>query len=266
MTEQRESGSEQESPERKERAILVHYHLFKNAGTSVDRALKGIYGSRWTSIEADSGDEELPLERMQRLIDRSPDVAAISSHTARIEPWALRNVMVFPIVFVRHPIDRIMSAYEFERKQSADTLGASKAKELPFREYVEFFVSLNARTFRNFHSYRISRASRRKELPEVERALDAVDTLPFVGVVEEFETSIRCLERRTRLLFPELKLANMHANAGSRSSSLESRLADIRNQLGPDLYAATCDKNLRDLVIWERARLALARAERKLHV
>lgn len=262
MTNQAEAA---EVPEAHEpRAVLIHYHLFKNAGTSVDRALKQLYGPRWTSIEAKSGDKELPPEELQRLIDKSPDLLAISSHTARMEPWALRDLTVFPIVFVRHPIDRIRSAYEFERKQVADTLGASKAKELTFPEYVEFFLNLNARTFRNFHSYRISRASQRDELPEIERALDALDALPFVGVVEEFETSIRYIEERAKAIIPSLKLTNMRANAGSRSGSLESRLAEIRDELGRDLYAATCDKNLRDLVIWERARLLLTKAKCEL--
>lgn len=255
-------GTTPGSDAQQSRAVLIHYHLFKNAGTSVDRALKALYGVRWTSIEAQSGDKELPPERIQALIDRSPDIVAISSHTARIEPWALHNVTVFPLVFVRHPIDRMMSAYEFERNQPADTLGARKAKELTFREYVDFFVNtLNARTFRNFHSHRISRASQKRDLPEVERALDALESLPFVGVVEEYEASIRYLERQAQPLFPDLKLTTLRANAGSRSGSIEAKLAEIRHQLGPELYDAACERNLRDLVIWERAQRILARVE-----
>lgn len=261
MTIESESTAAPEGLENRRRAVLIHYHLFKNAGTSVDRALKRVYGTRWSSAEATSGDAALPPEKLQEFIDRSPDLVVVSSHTARIEPWALQGFDVFPIVFVRHPIDRIMSAYEFERKQPADTLGARKAKELTFPEYVSFFLEeKGSRAFRNFHSHRISRASRKLTLTELERALDAVETLPFVGVVEEFEASVRRLEVLAKPMFPELELSVFRANAGSREGGLESRLEVIRNELGPNLYAAAYERNLRDMVIWERARLMLARA------
>jgi hypothetical protein len=32
-----------------QRKVVIHYHLFKNAGTSVDRMLKEIYGERWVT-------------------------------------------------------------------------------------------------------------------------------------------------------------------------------------------------------------------------
>ena len=34
-----------------ERTIILHYHLFKNAGTSVDAILKRIFGDRWVTRE-----------------------------------------------------------------------------------------------------------------------------------------------------------------------------------------------------------------------
>lgn len=238
-----------------QRVVLIHYHLFKNAGTSVDRALKSLYGTRWGSIEADSGDGALAPEKLQTLIDRSPELVAISSHTAEIKPWALRGVQVLPVVFVRHPIDRMMSAYEFERKQQVDTLGARRAKELSFPQYADLFVRrTQARTFRSFQTYRIAQASLQHHLPEIERALDALTTLPFVGVVENYETSITRLERIARPLLPELKLPVVRANASERTGSLHERLDQIRELLGPELYSLACDANLADLVLWERAR------------
>jgi hypothetical protein len=34
-----------------ERTIILHYHLFKNAGTSVDAILKRNFGDKWVTSE-----------------------------------------------------------------------------------------------------------------------------------------------------------------------------------------------------------------------
>jgi len=35
------------------RTILIHYHLFKNAGTSLDAVLKENFGDKWITREFD---------------------------------------------------------------------------------------------------------------------------------------------------------------------------------------------------------------------
>ncbi len=242
-----------------EKFLFVHYHLFKNAGTSVDRALKQLFGDQWASFEAESGDQLLSPEAfMSRLLQR-PELKAVSSHTARIAPWTLKELHAVPIVFVRHPIDRIKSAYEFERQQDAQTLGARLAKEMDFRAYVEHFIHKSkGRNFRNFQTFRISHASRRSELPEIEKALDAVDSFRFVGLVERYEESMSWLERIAREYLPDIKLPVVKANVGKRNGTLLERLSSIREELGVSLYSDVCNANLADMVLWERVNNRLA--------
>lgn len=241
------------------RRVLVHYHLFKNAGTSVDRALQASFGARWASVEATPGERRLEPAALRAALDGEPAIDALSSHTARLRPWAVEGIEVFPAVFLRHPLDRMMSAYEFERKQKADTPGARRAKTMSFAQYVDFFVSgTTARTFRNFQAHRLAEASQRRGLPVVEKALDAVERLPFVGIVEEFDVSIARLERLARPWFPSLALKPLRANTGSRRGTLDEKLDSIRAALGRDLYKRACHRNLKDLVVWEHARLVQA--------
>ena len=245
-----ESRNEPDSAGKTPRFLLVHYHLFKNAGTSVDRALKALFGADWASFEADSGDGALSPEVLGSLIADSLGLKAVSSHTAQIKPAALEGF---------HPIDRIKSAYEFERQQDAQTLGAKLAKELSFRSYTEHFVRRSkGRNFRSFQTFRIAHASVRNDLPEIERALDALDVLPFMGVVENYEASMARLETLAQAFIPGIKFPVMKANAGSRRAPLSERLDAIREDLGAELYADACNANLADMLIWERARRLLA--------
>lgn len=248
------------------RVVIVHYHLFKNAGTSIDRALKAQCGKRWTSIESDHGDRKLPTNMLRELILSRPELLAISSHTAPIEPHLLGDDLhIFPIVFLRHPIDRMRSAYDFERHQGAETFGSRTARAMDFPGYVEHFIRhRSSRSFRDYQSYCLADASSDRQRGELDRALDGMGRLAFVGVVEHYEISLREIERRMQRLLPAFRLTVEHANAGGRDqSSLELRLARIRHQLTPALFEEALSHNLRDLVLWERARSAVRHLERR---
>lgn len=238
------------------RVVIVHYHLFKNAGTSIDRALKAYCDDRWTLIEADHGDRQLTTEAVRALIDSRPELLAISSHTAPIEPHLIgEDLNVIPIVFLRHPIDRMRSAYDFERKQGADTLGSRTARMMPFPDYLSFFLQHpRARNFKNFQAHRLAKASPLTERSMLECALDALDRIPFVGAVECFEASIRKYECLIQAQLPGFRLAYRHDNQGGRSNeTISARLEEIRNELTPSGFEEAMQNNLADLLIWERA-------------
>src|SRR5687767_12265527 len=103
------------------RRVIIHYHIFKNAGTSVDRMLQESFGEAWASWDTENRDGKIsPSELEAFLLDR-PHLAALSSHQI-VPPLPSRELDVFPIVFVRHPIDRAHSAYLFEwqKQQGAE--------------------------------------------------------------------------------------------------------------------------------------------------
>lgn len=238
------------------RFVIVHYHLFKNAGTSVDKALKTAVGDRWASIEAGHGDQRLSPSALRTFIDNRPEVLAVSSHTAMIKPQDLgEDLRVIPIVFLRHPLDRMRSAYDFERRQGADTLGSRMARTLNFPEYVRFFIRHGrSRSFRNFQTHRLAAAAPEKGDSELERALAALELLPHVGVVERYSHSIRQYEQLIRSYLPGFQLAPRHENVGGRHGlAPEARLKEIRTAMGPELHEEATQENLQDLQIWERS-------------
>jgi hypothetical protein len=98
--------------------LLFHYHLFKNAGTSVDEILSRNFGRHW--VEQEFNDVPTPGSASQlvhEFLAERPGIKAVSSHTARLPAPELAERVTLPIIFVRHPIDRLKSAYNFEREQ-----------------------------------------------------------------------------------------------------------------------------------------------------
>ena len=233
------------------RAVVLHYHIFKNAGTSVDKILKRNFGDRWSTQEF-KGPRRHNKEAIAGFLKHNPNVDALSSHTARLPPPDVEGLTIIPIVFVRHPIDRLRSAYEFERKQNANTLGARLAKQHDLKGYLEALLNGEAnRQARNFQTYRLAQNEPGRR-PELERATEALQHLPFVGLVEAFEHSLTLLVSVMRAYFPDFRYTNEHENASqSRDGTLSERLKLVEESLGAVFYKRICDCNMEDMAIYE---------------
>ena len=96
------------------RTVVLHYHLFKNAGTSVDRILQDNFANTWVTEEfpASGGNN---TDRVEAWIADTPDAVAFSSHTMMGPLPAVPGVRVIPVMLLRDPVARIRSAYRFER-------------------------------------------------------------------------------------------------------------------------------------------------------
>ena len=236
------------------RNVVFHYHLFKNAGTSVDSLLRSNFGDGLVSKEFAPLAHGAQLAAVSEWVASEPSASAFSSHTAPLPPPKQPGLTVFPIVFVRHPLDRIASAYEFERRQGIGGFGSTLARNTTFSGYVEVRLSVSwDRQCRNFQTSRLSQMHPASRGSERERAMRALDELPFVGVVEHYGRSIERMGAWLGTTWPEFRVRNERHNTGRDSSAtLEERLDAIRRDLG-DAYEAVCAANEDDLALFEKA-------------
>lgn len=237
------------------RNVIIHYHLYKNAGSSVDKNLQNIFGGvAWIKWEGDGG--RASPSALAELIKTRPEVCAISSHVADICPPVITGIKIFPIIFLRHPLARVSSVYHFERGQQKDVLSANQAKKLDFKSYVEWRLSSDFQ-FKNFQTRRLAAWASSPEdraLPILTRALKALSELPFFGLVERFGESIACLEEWLKPYFMNFKCQSLRTNSTSESdASLEDNLNKLREQLGEALYFKLIQENNDDLVLYDAA-------------
>lgn len=236
----------------------MHYHLFKNAGSSVDEILKQSFGDSWKTFDKDRAEAKiLPLE-MAVFINHNAHARAISSHQV-MPPLPQGDFEVFPLVFLRHPLDRVRSAYLFEWKKQ---LGLSAPKG-SFADYVREKLESGSRgPIVNYQVYQLSNLAHEGDKPQhdkdlrerLTRAKEFLVGLPFFGLVEHYHESLVRLHFYLKYHFPELKVINHQINTSQDTSKqLEDKLMETRQELGEALYGELVDRNLQDLELYKFA-------------
>ena len=239
------------------KTVILHYHLFKNAGTSLDAAFKENFSEEkgeWVTKEFPA-QPVLNREQVKQWILDNPQAKCFSSHTAMLPPPQIEGVKVIPVIFFRHPIDRIASAYAFEKKQGGQGFGPTLARNTTLSGYIETRLSVqNDRQCRNFHTHRLAMMFGEKIGSEEFRASKAVKALPFIGLVEDYENSLLNLSDIINNKFGiEVNLEVVKKNVSREvGASINEKLLKIRDEIGEKLYLDLERSNASDLELWKK--------------
>lgn len=248
-----------------QRKVILHYHLFKNAGSSVDHILATNFGERWTTVEGEHPWSVLGTDALADVIHSNPKLLAISSHTTRLPIPVLQNTVIYPIFFVRHPIDRVSSIYHFERKQQGANFSASTARENDFSGYVQRMLNNldnEGIVLSNFHTVCLSHAAsgltdlRQTKVDSfsLTEARAFLAALPAFGLVEHFDQSVQGLQKWLQKPFPGINFFPIRLNAlAEREAPLAIRLVRIKKELGSALYKDLLNINQYDLELYRYA-------------
>ncbi|WP_428033903.1 sulfotransferase family 2 domain-containing protein [Amphritea sp.] len=239
------------------RTVILHYHLFKNAGTSLDAAFKENFSEKegeWVTKEFPA-QPAVNRDQLKQWIIDNPQAKCFSSHTAIFPVPEIEGVKIIPVIFMRHPIDRIASAYSFEKKQGGDGFGPVLARNTTLKGYIETRLSLvNDRQCRNFHAHRLATMFGEKVGDESYRAQQAIETLPFVGVVEQYSASLEKLESLLKLNgFYDIKLQPIEKNVSRGvKKNLDQKIVEVKKQLGEEFFSRVEQENRLDCDLWNK--------------
>lgn len=241
------------------RTVIVHYHLFKNAGTSVEHILKKTFGKSWTQMESHESNGTVRPSEMSRFLSANPGVRAVSSHQALLPLPTGTDFAPTSLMLLRHPIDRVRSVYAFESKQKVSNQGTEFASRHTFAEYVRWRLDTAKNgVIHNFHTFfllrREAKLAPKLDIEAYQEAWQALTELPFFGFVEEFNTSIR-LFNQMHAGWVELKAVPGAAKNVTQKSdiTLADRLDQIRAELGDSLYEELLDRNDYDMRLYTDA-------------
>jgi hypothetical protein len=244
--------------------LILHYHIFKNAGSSVDRMLKENFAGDWAEQEFD-----IPMPKagpafpcnagaVAAYLAANPQLRALSSHTAVLPLPELPGRAIFPILFLRHPVDRLKSAYIFERQQKADTFGAKLAKAHNFSGYLRELLRHEVnRSARNFQTFRLAFNEPAEAGTEVARATRVLQNFAFVGLVEAYDASLARLQAALAPRLPNFQAVPFRVNVTQKEERpLADKLAAIRTEIGGTLYDELLAANANDLILHAQLRAA----------
>ena len=241
------------------RHVILHGHIFKNAGTTFDWSLERCFGEGFVDHRDDKTMRERRARYLAELVSETPQLRALSSHHLCSPRPEMDDVTFHPVYFLRHPIERIASVYAFERRQDADTRGARAAKEKDFQEYVRWRFQNNVPgTIRDYQTCNITGChdSKTKQAPVswLRRGINQLAAIDCVGVVDRYDESMVVFEAKLRADFPDIDLAYRAQNVTNPRSevTLETRVNDTLERLG-DLAVEVIRLNSYDLALYRQA-------------
>ena len=240
------------------RYIIVHNHLFKNAGTTFDWALQRTFDGGFLDHR---DDEKMMTGRtyLGPFLQENKHLQAISTHHLKFPLPEIDGVSLLHAMFLRHPLDRIGSVYSFERKQDAQTLGAKMAKQLDCNDYVKWRMRKDIPgTIRHFQICRcldseISNKASKTEINEsiFQIAVDRLKSTELLGVVDMFDESMVLIEEYLRPIFPNIDLAYVKQNRSrGRDMDLATRVKKLLERLDIETLNSAILNNHFDLKLY----------------
>jgi len=243
------------SPGSRRRPVLVHAHLFKNAGTTFDWSLQRCFGESFFDHRDD--------EAMKRgavyfgpWLDSQPRCQAISSHWVTPPLPQPATVDISLCLLLRDPIDRMRSVYQFERQQQGvDTPGSIRAKQLSFVDYMRWQMEpMPGPVVKNYQTRYCSGDYLGNDLDAMfDRACQLLNNTGSFGLVHRYDESMVLFEYLLKPLFPQLDLSYRKQNVlATERIPLSQRRAAILDELG-ELQNAVLAANYYDLQLFALA-------------
>jgi hypothetical protein len=245
------------------RFVLLHYHILKNAGTTIESILDRSFGKKFCTIDDDQRDAHFPNASLLSLVSRNSDLKAISSHQIRYPVPTVPGLVFFDLCFLRDPIDRIRSTYDYFREKPAVGDPVSQyANDLSLGDFIArlseempWFVN-DVQV--NMLSNGVVNDCPRKE--DLDRATARMMRMSFPGVVDCFTESLVAGQYFLQRIFPELNCTASALNVSSGfGSALSERIARVKEACGKRVFGELTDLNASDLELLDRARVEIGR-------
>jgi hypothetical protein len=243
-----------------ERLIIFHNHLFKNAGSTIDWALRRNFGKAFVD-HRDNRNMQRGAAYLGPYFSENPWILALSTHHFRPPLPTLEKVRFITIMMFRHPIERVLSVYNFERQQiHADTLGAKFARDHDLREYVLWRMRPDVPpTIRNFHVYRSLPMRIKWQVQfgenEFEDAKRYVRSVNLLGFVDSFDESMVSFENALRTRYLDIDLSYRAQNIFQDfDEPREYRIEKLKRLIGEDVFHLLVKENKYDVELYNYAR------------
>lgn len=251
------------------RLVITHGHIFKNAGTTFDWALRRHFGDAFCDHRDDNPMRKRGAEYLEEFLAENQGLKAISSHHL-CDTSGMQGVKPLPVYFLRHPLLRVLSVYSFERKQNSDTPGAKAAKKYDLKDYVKWRMEPEVgRTIRDYQVAYLASGGKIRNSINVNAKHFSAATCRFsdgslVGLVEDFDRSVTVIESTLDQYFPGIDLSYVRQNT-TRSVDGEKRsLNYLASELGDEVFELLLENNSFDLALYRTAKENLAQEIQKI--
>lgn len=240
------------------RLVAVHYHILKNAGSTMEEILEQSFHERLARLDPPDRDGVIGPGELLAFVRDNPRIAAVTSHCIRYPLPRDPGILFFDICFLRDPLDRVRSMYDYFRKRPAAGDPVSDlANSVTLGAFLAGMVERHALQVRDVQVNLIAAAGDSDEptATDLEIATRRMMNASFLGVVDRFDESVAAGEHFLRAVFPTLNCARRPVNVSrGLEGTLESRKAQMREACGPAVFEELLRLTALDSILLERAR------------
>jgi hypothetical protein len=235
--------------------ILLHYHIFKNAGTTLEWIFKKNFGRFAISMDnVDDPGHIISNDVIKQYVIQHQRIRSISSHQIRFPIPELNEINFIPIVFLRHPIDRVISVYNFKKTMNDRTSGTMNAKKFLLNDFIFWSLATNYMVISNYQTNFLSSSESDTSKCDLKTALERMHALPIIGIVDRMNESLILAEEVLRRIFPKIDLSYVPQNmTADITKDLEDRLTALEHKIGHSTINLLKEKNSLDMKLYDAA-------------
>jgi hypothetical protein len=243
------------------RFVLLHYHILKNAGSTIEEILHRNFREKLCRFDTPDRDGELKNAELIAYLEANPGITAFSSHQIYYPVPQAPGFLFFDLCFLRDPLDRIRSVYDYFRQKPSDGDPMSDlANQRALGEFTRYLIenwpwTVNDVQVNLFANGMVNDQPRAEDF---ERAIERMLEVCFLGVVDRFDESLVAGQYGLRTVFPGLICAHPAVNI-SGEGTLDERIAKFREACEPAVFAELLRLNAMDFALLDRARSEVRR-------
>jgi len=244
------------------RCVIVHYHIFKDGGSTIESVLEREFPNQFATLHGPSDEATLDATDLAVFLNKNPNIVALSSHHARYPKPVLRHMVVFDCCFLRHPLDRLDSVYTYLRNINSTAPLSRRARQEDPRVFMRGLIEEAPHFVNDIHVHQLARAGEYTGPAceeDLDRATHVLHHMAIPGVVEMFDESLAAAEYFLQPAFPNLKLEYVPRNVSRPLMPVLERQDRLKSLWGADLYAHLARINELDLELFRRAKDEIAR-------
>jgi hypothetical protein len=250
------------------RLVILHYHIFKNAGSTIEDILDHSFGERFARLDTPAGEGLISNPDLLRFFDARPSLRAFSSHQVRHPLPEAPGYLFFDICFLRDPIDRIRSIYTYFRRRPnpADPMSAL-ANRAALGDFIAGMIQDFPLFVKNVQVNLLACGgdSDEPEPRDLDLATERMMASSFLGVVDCFDQSVAAGAHTLRCAFPELDCDRPAVNVSDGfEGTVASRTENLRQACAPEVFEELLRLNALDRQLVDRARAEVLRRFRQI--
>ncbi len=246
------------------RPVLLHYHILKNGGSSLIEILARSFWDSFSTFDLPGRDAEITHPELLTFLEKNRTLQAVSSHQIFYPVPQAPGFLFFDLCFLRDPIDRIRSTYDYFRLKPVEgELISDLANHHALGEFARRLVEEMPWTVNDVQVNLLANGlvhDQPRGLEDLGLATARMLETAFLGVVDCFDESLVAGQYGLRALFPSLNCVHAPVNASAApGSTLAERTEQFRQACDEGVYSELLRLNAMDFELLRRARAEVRR-------